>query len=103
MVGAQNFSNEYIACNTSLSDSCDEKGTYLFLVLKSLIVQFTLKNQLTQNFTFLTVSSSGLKITLSFASNGTDSNALDLPVSKNGKWLNFCSLKMIKKKQMVKK
>ncbi|XP_065936511.1 uncharacterized protein [Magallana gigas] len=46
---AQNFSNEYIACNTSLSYSCDG-----------------------------TVNPSGLKITLSFATNGTD-----LPVPKN--------------------
>lgn len=80
MVGAHNFSNEYIACNTSVTDSCDDTGTYWFLVQKSLIVQFILKNQLTPNFIFLTVSPSGLKITLSFATNGTD-----LPVPKNGK------------------
>lgn len=37
------------------------------------------------NFFFLTANISGLKITLSFAINGTDSNALDLPGPKNGK------------------
>lgn len=82
MVGAQNFSNEYIACNTSLSSSCDKTGTYWFIELKSLIVQCTLKDQLTPIFIFLTVNPSGLKITLIFATNGKDSNALDLHVPK---------------------
>lgn len=55
---------------------------------KCIIVQCFLKKMIMEHFLkkiFLTANISGLKITLSFAINSTDSNALDLPGPENGK------------------